>query len=661
MAMRLLIANRGEIAARIIRTADRMGVETVAAYADPDRWAPHVRSATMSVRLGPADLAHSYLSPDALLEAAERTGATAVHPGYGFLAERADVARLVLATGLRWIGPSADAIEVMGSKIEARRTATRAGIQIIPGFDESQDDRALERAAVHIGYPVLVKASAGGGGKGIRIAMDARDLPTAIADARAEAMRSFGDDAVIVERYITRPRHIEVQVVGDQHGNVVDLGTRECSVQRRYQKLLEEAPAPNLDAETERGLRSSAVALAKSIGYDSVGTVEFVLDDETGESFFLEMNTRLQVEHTVTEMVTGLDLVEMQIRIANGEVSPFPMHGIPMDGHAFEVRVNAEDPHRGFAPQVGRITCLEVPARVRWDSGVEIGSVVTPHYDSMLGKLVVGGPDRDTARRRLAAALEELLIGGVRTNTGLHAWLLAQEPIVEGRVTTRFLDESTGPPPVDGDSAGIAAVAWLTTRERERASGGAWYRLPRLRLTPHEPRCPVFLEDVDGTVREVSVTGGGGWFRLDDGAELSEARIDAGRLSWSQEGIVRWAPVHVDSAERRVSVGLGGTTSTYSVRSRVRHWSDRTTSSTTARDITSPFPALVVEVHVTVGDTVEAGQLLIVLEAMKILHSLVAAGSGVVAEVTVVPGAQVDSGQILVKFEEAAEADDAEK
>ncbi len=375
--MRILIANRGEIARRVIRTAHRLGHETVAVYADPDASAPFVRDATNAVRLGPASLAESYLSITAILSAAEHSGAEAIHPGYGFLSENAAFAGAVEDAGLTWIGPQPAAIRMMGSKIEARRIAHRAGVPVIPGFDDSQDPHTLAEAADQIGYPVLIKAAAGGGGKGIRIAGDPGSFTAALAEASAEAERSFGDRRVIVERYIQRPRHVEVQIVGDQVGTVIHLGTRECSVQRRYQKLLEEAPAPNLVDSTRTGLQKSAVDLAASIGYDSAGTVEFIVDDETGEYYFLEMNTRLQVEHPVTEMVTGLDLVELQIRAACGEPLGIDQGDVRFSGHAFEARINAEDPAANFAPQLGSITHLRVPADVRWDSGVELGSEVT--------------------------------------------------------------------------------------------------------------------------------------------------------------------------------------------------------------------------------------------------------------------------------------------
>jgi acetyl/propionyl-CoA carboxylase alpha subunit len=392
--MRILIANRGEIARRIERTAHRLGHETVAVYADPDRDAPFVAEATASVHIGPAALAESYLSPERLLDAARRSGASAVHPGYGFLSESAAFARAVVDAGLVWIGPHPKAIERMGSKIESRGLAAAAGVPTIPGFDRSQDPADLAKAAEGIGFPVLVKASAGGGGKGIRIVHAAEQFASALEQAAREAERMFGDATVMVERYVGHARHVEVQVVGDRHGGVIDLGTRECSVQRRYQKLLEEAPAPNLSDATRSGLCDAARELARSIGYDSTGTVEFVVDDDTGDYFFLEMNTRLQVEHPVTEEITGLDLVELQLLCAAGEPLPLSQAEVQLRGHAFEVRLNAEDPAAGFVPRVGTVTHLRIPEGIRWDGGIELGSEVTPHYDSLLAKLIVSGPDR---------------------------------------------------------------------------------------------------------------------------------------------------------------------------------------------------------------------------------------------------------------------------
>jgi acetyl/propionyl-CoA carboxylase alpha subunit len=401
--VRILIANRGEIAGRIIRTAHRLRHQTVAAYADPDRDAPFVRAATLRTRLGPADLSASYLSITALLDAAARTGAEAVHPGYGFLAEDGGLAEAVLAAGLVWIGPRPETIACMGSKIQARRVAAHAGLPVIPGYDSSQDPDALRSAAERIGYPVMVKAAAGGGGKGIRIASTPGQLPAALRVAAQEAQRAFGNGDVIVERLIQRPRHVEVQVMGDRHGGVIDLGTRECSLQRRFQKVVEEAPAPNLPGRTESGLRAAARSLAEAIGYESAGTVEFIVDDATGDFFFLEMNTRLQVEHPVTELVTGLDLVELQLLVAQGAHLPVAQHEVTFSGQALEARINAEDPWAGFLPQAGTVLALEVPEDVRWDAGIEAGSTVPPHYDPMVAKLITAGRTRELARQRMVA------------------------------------------------------------------------------------------------------------------------------------------------------------------------------------------------------------------------------------------------------------------
>ncbi len=502
--MRILIANRGEIARRVIRTARRLGHDTVAVFADPDLDAPFVSDADVATRIGSADLADSYLSSSAILAAAERTGATAIHPGYGFLSENAEFARSVISAGLVWIGPRPEIIDQMGSKINARRLATSAEVAVIPGFDSDQNPARLAEAAAEIGFPVLVKAAAGGGGKGIRIVHEPKGFDAALAEAMAESSRSFGDDAMIVERYVQRPRHVEVQIVGDQHGNVIELGTRECSVQRRYQKVLEEAPAPNLPIDTRTGIRTAAADLARSIAYDSVGTVEFVVDAETGDYFFLEMNTRLQVEHPVTEFVTGLDLVELQLRSAFGEELALTQADIALSGHAFEARLNAEDPADGFAPQTGTVSHLVVPAGVRWDSGIEIGSEISPYYDPMIAKLVVTGVDRESARRRLARALDELLIGGLVTNAGFHRWLIDAEPVAEATVTTRFLDEVQIPDDPDASLAvSLAATAW-TLAEAALVDPGPWGALSDFRVTPHRPDQPVLLEDRHGEVHEVS-------------------------------------------------------------------------------------------------------------------------------------------------------------
>ncbi len=620
--MNILIANRGEIARRIIRTAHRLGHQTVAVYAAPDAEAPFVAEATTAVPIGPADLASSYLSIDRILEAAARAGATAVHPGYGFLSENTAFARAVAGAGLTWIGPRPEAVESMGSKIEARRLARHAGVPIIPGFDDSQDPADLAAAAERIGFPVLVKAAAGGGGKGIRIVHEPAGFGAALTEAIGEAQRSFGDGAMIVERYITRPRHVEVQIVGDKHGNVIDLGTRECSVQRRYQKLLEEAPAPNLPESTRQGLRESARKLAAAIGYDSAGTVEFVVDDETGDYFFLEMNTRLQVEHPVTEFVTGLDLVELMIGAAAGAELPVAQEQIRLQGHAIEARINAEDAHNGFVPQTGTVTHLQVPDSVRFDSAVELGSTISPHYDALIAKLIVGGPDRTTALASLRNALDHLIIGGVVTNAGFHRWLLDQPPIVAGRVTTRFLDETEPPAAPDVEAAADLAAAAFLAHRRTLAPTGPWTSLPEFAVTPGRPRRPHHLRHHTGQIVE-TVAGGA-----------------AGTV-----------PAAVDG--REVALNLAGATHVFRVLTRSERWapeSDQGHGHATA--VVSPFPAVVAEVNIRAGDTVAAGDVLIVIEAMKMLHSLRAAGPGTIAEVRVSPGDQTETNQVLATFED---------
>ncbi len=619
--MRILIANRGEIARRIIRTAHRLGHQTVAVFADPDAEAPFVQEAGQAIRIGPAELSKSYLSTDRVLQAARTTGANAVHPGYGFLSENADFARAVAAAGLTWIGPRPEAVESMGSKIQARRLAAGAGVPIIPGFDTSQDRADLAAAAERIGFPVLVKAAAGGGGKGIRIVHESSGFDAALDEAIGEADRSFGDTAMIVERYIQRPRHVEVQIVGDKHGNLIDLGTRECSVQRRYQKLLEEAPAPNLPDATRHGLRESARLLGHSIGYDSAGTVEFVVDDETGDYFFLEMNTRLQVEHPVTEAVTGLDLVELMIGSAAGDPLPLAQEDVPHQGHAIEARINAEDSARGFVPQIGTVSILRVPPGVRWEAAIEEGSEISPHYDAMVAKLIVHGPDRPTALGSMVTALDTLILGGVVTNTGFHRWLLEQPPVVAGRVTTRFLDETTIPTERDVPAAAERAAGLVRTKRRSVEKLNPWDSLHSFALTPRRPERSVLLQDLDGEVH------------------VSSPRFEAHVVGVAQG--------------EHVAVNEAGHSHFFTVVHRSNHWAPETEEAHgSAGAIVSPFPAVVAEVHAEPGREVASGEVLVVVEAMKMLHSLKAAGPGTVADVRVAPGDQVASNQLLVTFTE---------
>ena len=626
--MRILIANRGEIARRIIRTAHRLGHETVAVYAEPDVDAPFVGEATMAVAIGPASLADSYLSGERILAAAAASGATAVHPGYGFLAENATFAQSCIDQDLIWIGPRPQAIASMGSKIEARAIAERAEVPTIPGWSESQDSEELAQAAAQIGFPVLVKASAGGGGKGIRIAHDPTEFANALSEASAEAQHAFGDGSVIVERYVQRPRHIEVQIVGDKHGATAELGTRECSVQRRYQKLLEEAPAPNLTPETRRAIRDSAQAIAKVMGYDSAGTVEFIVDDETGDHFFLEVNTRLQVEHPVTEAITGVDLVELMIRVAAGEPLPLDPEHLRFQGHAIEVRIVAEDTSNGFAPQIGTVHQVQVPDDVRWDSAIESGSEISPHYDSMIAKLIVHGSTRDEALAKMRRALDHLIIDGVVTTAGFHRWLLDQEPVVAGRVTTRFLDETTLPQrPDDELSAALAAgaIAWAQATDDDCDHSSPWMG-SSFSVTPHEMKRNLGLVDADGEVYEIALT--------------------ANDLQGKQ-----LPPVAVDQRSRRVAVNEAGHTYSFSVPNRTERWAPSAATRKSSGDaLVAPFPAVVNEVTVTPGDEVEGDQVLVVIEAMKMLHSLRATGASTIAEVRVAAGDQIATGDVLVTF-----------
>jgi len=641
--MKILVANRGEIARRIIRSAHRLGHATVAVFAEPDAGAPFVAEATVAVPIGPAALAESYLSIPRLLGAAKATGATAVHPGYGFLSENTEFARAVTDAGLVWIGPHPEAVERMGSKIDARRIAAEAGVPIIPGYDESQDPQDLADAAARIGFPVLVKAAAGGGGKGIRIVRDAGGFSAALDEAMNEAERSFGDRAMIVERYVQRPRHVEVQIIGDRHGNVIHLGTRECSVQRRYQKLLEEAPAPNLAEATREGLCKSATELARLMDYDSAGTVEFIVDDETGDYFFLEMNTRLQVEHPVTELVTGLDLVELMIRSAMGEPLPLTQTDVAWSGQAIEARINAEDPAAGFFPQTGTITNLVVPPEARWDSGIVAGSVVSPHYDAMLAKLIVSAPDRPGALARMARALDGLVIGGVVTNVGFHRWLIDQAPLIAGRITTRFLDETEVPTEVDvGAAARLAASSWnaeqVTTRDQ-----GPWSALGDFSVTPHRMQRALHLEHHSGEVFSVEGDAGDG----------SSIEVDTEDLLPVDSVTLNNAAV-TSVVGRSVAVNLAGYSHTFRVLDRTEHWSPSPDEARgPAGAIVAPFPAVVTDIGVAAGDVVSGGDVVVVIEAMKMLHSLRAAGPGTVADIRVAIGDQTESDQILITFEEA--------
>ena len=479
MIRSLLVANRGEIAVRIVRAARERGIRTIAVYSEPDRLAPHVLAADEAYAIGPAPSAESYLVAERLIEVAKRAKADAIHPGYGFLAERALFAQAVEDAGLIFVGPRSETITAMGDKTEARRRMAAAGVPIVPGLTESvADPEAAVVAARDVGYPVLLKASAGGGGKGMRVVEREEDLARAFDAAQREALAAFGDDSVYLERYLDSPRHVEIQVLGDAHGNVVHLGERECSIQRRHQKLVEEAPSPAITQEERAAMGEAAVRAAQAVAYRGAGTVEFLY--QNGDFFFLEMNTRIQVEHPVTELVTGIDLVDWQLRVASGEALDFTQADVVMSGHAIECRITSEDPLSGFLPSTGVVTRLEIPsgAGVRWDGGIHEGFEVSLHYDPLLAKLIVHGASREIAIARMARALDELVITGIETSASFHRRVMDEPDFRAGTFSIRYLDEHTELLESDTSEEALraAALAAALLEDEDRLR----HRIPRI-------------------------------------------------------------------------------------------------------------------------------------------------------------------------------------
>jgi acetyl-CoA carboxylase biotin carboxylase subunit len=487
MLKKVLIANRGEIALRVVRACHELGIQAVAVYSDADRLAPHVLHADEAYPIGPPPSAQSYLRADALIETAQRCGCDAVHPGYGFLSERAHFAQAVTDAGLIFVGPPASAVAAMGNKTEARRRMMAAGVPVVPGTREAASDvKAAQAEAKAIGFPVLLKAASGGGGKGMRVVRSAEELPRAFEGATHEARSAFGDDSVYLEKYLEGPRHIEIQVLGDSHGNIVHLGERECSIQRRHQKLLEEAPSPAITPELRARMGEAAVVAARAVDYANAGTIEFLFQD--GEFYFLEMNTRIQVEHPVTELVTGLDLVQWQLRIAGGERLAFNQSDITWTGHAIECRITSEDPRNNFLPSTGRIDLLNVPAGggVRWDGGIEAGSEVSLYYDPMLAKLIVHAPTRDAAIARMRRALDELIVVGVETSAPFHRRVFQERDFLQGHLTINYLEKhpeiSTFERPRETLELAAVAAALLEEEKANRSS------VPRIARTAQGQR-----------------------------------------------------------------------------------------------------------------------------------------------------------------------------
>lgn len=675
----VLVANRGEIAVRVIRTLRELGVRSVAVFSDADADARHVREADTAVRIGPAPASESYLSADRLLEAARRTGAQAVHPGYGFLAENAGFAQACAEAGLVFIGPPAAAIALMGDKIRAKETVAAAGVPVVPGSTGSDlTDGQLADAANEIGMPVLLKPSAGGGGKGMRLVRDAALLADEIAAARREARASFGDDTLLVERWIDRPRHIEIQVLADGHGNVVHLGERECSLQRRHQKIIEEAPSVLLDGETRAAMGEAAVQAARSCGYVGAGTVEFIVPGNDPSSYyFMEMNTRLQVEHPVTELVTGLDLVEWQLRVAAGEQLPYGQEDITLTGHAVEARICAEDPARGFLPSGGTVLALHEPrgGGVRTDSGLAEGGEVGSLYDPMLSKVIAYGPDRATALRRLRAALADTVVLGVPTNAGFLRRLLGHPAVVAGDLDTGLVEREVDALVPDGVPEEVYAAAALLRQHSPAAAGPRAWADPfsagdgwRLGGTPartlrhfhipgHDPvqvglrPCGTGTELTFGHVGEgarppVPDSGTCGPLGpLPGSAETARLiAADGHRVTLELAGVTH-SFAHAASPEGR---WLGRDGDTWHVRDHDPVEASLTGGARSGADtLAAPMPGTVTVVKVAVGDEVVAGQSLLVVEAMKMEHVISAPHAGTVTELDVTAGTTVAMDQVL--------------
>ncbi len=659
MFERILIANRGEIACRIIRTCRAHGIRTIAVYSDADEDALHVALADEAVHIGPPPARASYLNIERILEACRATGAQAVHPGYGFLAENPRLAEALAEAGIVFIGPPPEAIRAMGDKIESKRLAIEAGVPVVPGHADPIRTLAEAREIAHtIGFPVMIKAAAGGGGKGMRIARNEAELAEGIERARGEAASAFGDDRVFLEKYIEEPRHIEIQVLADAHDQVVHLGERECSIQRRHQKVIEEAPSPFLDAETRARMGAAAVALARRVGYRSAGTVEFIVDHERN-FYFLEMNTRLQVEHPVTELVTGRDLVWDMIRIAAGEPLGFAQEEVRLEGWAVEARVYAEDPARGFLPSTGRLVRYREPEGegIRIDSGVVEGSEVTLFYDPMISKVIARGKDRQQALDRLADALDAYTIRGPRHNLVFLRALLDHPRMRAGRLSTGFIAECYGERFAGAELAPerlrlvVAAAALMAWRDRKRALGISG-RLPGAPAEPErewvvcagEARHAVVVE-ADGAISRVVVDG-----------TPEELRLDwlPGRLLAWVEAAGRRLALQVDPITEGFRIAHGGAELELLVRTRrAAEFADRMPPKPrrdTSGEVRAPMPGLIVAVTVEEGQEVELGHELLVLEAMKMQNVLRAERSGRILRIHVEPGAAVAADQLLVEL-----------
>jgi 3-methylcrotonyl-CoA carboxylase alpha subunit len=673
MFERILIANRGEIACRVARTARRLGVGTVAVYSDADARALHVEACDQAFRIGAAPPRESYLNGTAIIDVAKQSGAQAIHPGYGFLSENEAFAAACARAGLVFVGPPPAAIAAMGSKSAAKAIMASAGVPVVPGYHgDDQDPALLAREAAGVGYPVLIKAVSGGGGKGMKVAQSASEFAPALASAQREGQASFGDARVLLERYLSSPRHIEIQVFADTHGNAIHLFERDCSVQRRHQKVLEEAPAPGMDEGRRRAMGEAAVAAAKAIGYVGAGTVEFIAEQD-GAFYFMEMNTRLQVEHPVTEMITGVDLVEWQLRVAAGEPLPRAQASLAIDGHAIEARVYAEDPDRGFLPSIGRIAHWRMPedsARVRVDTGFRAGDDVTPYYDPMLAKVIAWGEDRERARAALIVALGQCEVAGVTTNLAFLERVLAHEAFAAGRLSTGLIDANRDallPRPGQAPQRALVAAALAEYGAiRDAAAAQA--------VASSDPHSPWHFADAwwnGSEAHRLSFTFGNGEHRhavavkpqadgsitLAGAVQISgiRARIEGDRVAFDPAGAAseQVATVVRDGDARHV-FGTGMRTR-LSLVDPFAHAGDDVEH---AGHLTAPMSGTVVAVMVKPGDAVAKGAALVVLEAMKMEHTIVAPVAARVAAVHFAVGDRVGEGADLVDLEDKVSADD---
>jgi propionyl-CoA carboxylase alpha chain len=681
MFTKILIANRGEIACRVILTARKMGIQTVAVYSDADKYARHVELADEAVNIGPAPSRDSYLQAEKIIAACKQTGAQAIHPGYGFLSENAGFARRVEEEGLVFIGPKHHSIAAMGDKIESKKLAGAAGVNCIPGVNDAIEtaEEAVEIAR-GIGYPVMIKASAGGGGKGLRVAFNDKEAFEGFTSCRNEARSSFGDDRVFIEKFVEEPRHIEIQLLGDSHGNVIYLNERECSIQRRHQKVIEEAPSPFISSETRKAMGEQAVLLAKAVNYQSAGTVEFVVGKDQS-FYFLEMNTRLQVEHPVTECITGLDLVELMIRVAAGEKLPLTQEQVRRDGWAMECRINAEDPFRGFLPSVGRLVHFQPPKEtmfaadtdhlfgVRVDTGVQDGGEIPMFYDSMIAKLIVHGSDRNDAIAKMRDALNRFVIRGVSSNIPFQAALLAHPKFVAGDFNTGFIAENYGQGfraedvPHDDTDFLVALAAYVYRRIRARAAGisgqmpghgvmvGDEYVVIGLGASGLNTPRPVRVSDFQAISGSSAIETGAKRYEICSGWHLGGARIRGTVNGQPFAAQVERGVGRNPLAIRIIHNGRQLDTLVLSPRAAELHaLMPFKAPPDMSRYVLSPMPGLLVEVAVQVGQKVQAGERVAVIEAMKMENVLFATADGVVGKVLAAKGESLSVDQPIVEF-----------